>query len=198
MKKTITISLLFFFSILLAACGAGQPTEPAAPTVDISLIQTQAVQTVVAGVTRTAQALPTETPVPPTETLVPSPTVSATPENTATATVNVCNNSIFVADISVADGAQIEAGKKFVKTWKVKNIGSCNWTTTYTLRYGYSDRMAGRDSYLREVILPGQEAEISLELTAPTKPGSYRGYWVLFDNNGYSFGQYLSVIINVP
>ena len=94
--------------------------------------------------------------------------------------------------------AQIEAGKKFVKTWKIKNIGSCNWTTTYTIRYGYSDRMSGRDSYLREVILPGQEAEISLELTAPTKPGTYRGYWVLFDNNGYSFGQYLSVIITVP
>ncbi len=197
MKKTIAL-LVFILSILLAACGPSQPAEPTPTPVDIGAIQTQAVQTVVAAVTQTAQAMPTETPIPTPETPQPTATLSPTPENTATPTVNICNNSIYIADVSVPDGTQMTAGQKFVKTWKVKNTGSCNWTTAYTIRYGYGDRMSGRDTYLSAVVLPGQEAEISIELTAPSVPGTYRGYWVLFDNNAFSFGQYLSVVITVP
>jgi hypothetical protein len=197
MKKLLTHSTLLLFTILLAAC-ANQPVEPAPTPVDVAAIQTQAVQTVVAAVTQTAAALPTETPAPPTETLVPTETLSPTPENTATATVNICNNSVFVSDVSVTDGAQMTAGQKFVKTWKVRNTGSCTWATTYTIRYGYGDRLSGRDTYLTAIVQPGEEAEISIELTAPNTPGTYRGYWVLFDNNAFSFGQYLSVIITVP
>jgi len=197
MKKTLILTILLLLSIGLAACGSAQPTEPTPTAVDVNAIQTQAVQTVVAGVTQTALALPTETPIP-TETVIPTEAFTATPEVTATATVNLCNNSVFVSDVSVTDGTQITAGQKFVKTWKVKNIGSCTWTRTYTVRYGYGDRMNGRDTYLTAEILSNQEAEISVELTAPGTPGTYRGYWVLFDNNGYSFGQYLSVVITVP
>ena len=198
MKTLSKFAILLVFALLLAACGASQPTEPTPTQVDIEAIQTNAVQTVVAAVTQTAQAAPTETPVPPTETPAPSATISPTPANSATPTVNICNNSVFVSDVSVPDGAQITAGQKFVKTWKVQNTGSCNWTTAYTIRYGYGDRMAGRDTYITAEVLPNQEVEISVELTAPTTPGTYRGYWVLFDNNAFSFGQYLSVIITVP
>lgn len=197
MKKTITI-LFLLLSTMLAACGPAQPAEPTPTAVDINAIQTEAVKTVVAEVTLTAQAMPTQTPVPPTETLAPTQEATATPENTATPTVNICNNSVFVADVSAPDGTQVTAGQKFVKTWKVKNTGSCTWPRTYTIRYGYGDRMNGRDTYLTAEVLPNQEAEISIELTAPSTPGTYRGYWVLFDNNAFSFGQYLSVVIVVP
>jgi hypothetical protein len=197
MKKLLTLTTLLLFTALLAAC-AGQSAEPTPTPVDVAAIQTQAVQTVVAAVTQTAAALPTETPAPPTETLVPTETLTPTPENTATATINICNNSVFVSDVSVPDGSQMTAGQKFVKTWKVRNTGSCTWATTYTIRYGYGDRLSGRDTYLTATTLPGEEAEISIELTAPNTPGTYRGYWVLFDNNAFSFGQYLSVIITVP
>lgn len=197
MKKLLTHSTLLLLVTLLAAC-ANQSAEPTPTPVNVEAIQTQAVQTVVAAVTQTAAAMPTETPIPPTETLVPTETLSPTPENTATATINICNSSVFVSDVSVPDGTQITGGQKFVKTWKVRNTGSCGWTTAYTLRYGYGDRLSGRDTYLRTAVLPGEEAEISIELTAPLTPGTYRGYWVLFDNNAFSFGQYLSVIITVP
>jgi len=197
MKKLLTLTTLLLFTALLAAC-AGQSAELTPTPVDVAAIQTQAVQTVVAAVTQTAAALPTETPAPPTETLVPTETLTPTPENTATATINICNNSVFVSDVSVPDGSQMTAGQKFVKTWKVRNTGSCTWATTYTIRYGYGDRLSGRDTYLTATTLPGEEAEISIELTAPNTPGTYRGYWVLFDNNAFSFGQYLSVIITVP
>lgn len=196
MKKIITLTILIFFVLALAACGAGQPVEPSPTPVDIGAIQTRTVQTVVAEVTQTAAAIPptaTETAIPPTATLSPTPEA---PE--ATATLTICDASKFISDASVTDGTQIDPGKVFVKSWKVKNIGSCNWTRTYTIRYGYGDRMSGQDTYLTAEVLPNQEAEISIELTAPTKPGTYRSYWRLFNNNGYSFGEYFSVIIIVP
>ncbi len=194
MKKTITITLLLFM-LFLAACGPSQPAEPSPTPVDVGAIQTQAVQTVVAGVTQTALAMPptpTDTPVPPTITPIP------TPEATATATVNICDASAFISDANVPDGTQIAAGQAFVKTWKVKNIGSCTWTRTYTIRYGYGDRIGGQDTYLSTEVLANQEAEISLELVAPKAPGTYRSYWRLFNNNSYAFGEYFSVIIVVP
>jgi hypothetical protein len=195
--RKIIIPITLLLTVLLAACGAGTPAEPTATPVDINAIQTQAVQTVVAGVTQTALAMPTETLVP-TETIIPTETLTLTPEATATATVNLCDNSVFVEDVSVTDGMQMTAGQAFVKTWKIKNVGSCTWTRTYTIRYGYGDRMSGRDTYLTAEILPNQEAEISVEMAAPSVAGTYRGYWVLFNNNGYSFGEYFSVIITVP
>ena len=195
MKKIILMTILLLLTTLLAACGAGQTVEPTPTEVDINAIQTQAVQTVVAGITRTAAFMPTETPILPTETLVSTETLSPTPENTATATVNVCNNSVFISDVSVPDGTQITAGQK---TSNHKNPGSSNCATPYPSDFGMGHRLSGRDTYLTAEVLPNQEAEISVELTAPNTPGTYRGYWVLFDNNAFSFGQYLSVIITVP
>jgi hypothetical protein len=50
----------------LSACGSS--SADATPTVDVNALYTAAAETMVAGMTQTAQALP-PTPVPPTETL---------------------------------------------------------------------------------------------------------------------------------
>jgi len=70
-KNVITFLII---AILLTACGSAQPT------VDVGAIQTSAVQTSQASVP--AQSLATDTPMPPTETMVPtSNTSSSTSEN---------------------------------------------------------------------------------------------------------------------
>jgi hypothetical protein len=198
MKK---ISFLLLVPLLLGACTSPQtPLPPTATLVDVEAIQTAAVETVVAGVTQTADAF-TDTPAPTETTAITlTPTIMATVPLLAseTPTLATCHNSAFVGDVTHPDNSQVEAGKSFQKTWKFKNIGSCTWTRTYTIRYAYGERMNGRDSYLDAEVLPGAEAEISLTLTAPTKPGTYKGYWTLFNNNGYQFGEYVSVIIVVP
>lgn len=191
--KTTRLFHLLIFSLLLTAC-AQAPAAPTATPVDINAIQTAAVQTVIAEVTQTAAAF---TPTP-SQTFTPAaPTASATPAQTATPTINICDNSSWVADASVPDNTVMTPGQAFEKTWRVKNIGSCTWTGAYTIRYGYGDRIGGQDTYISQEVLANQEAEISLKLTAPTKPGTYRGYWRLYNNNGYAFGEYFSVIIIV-
>ncbi len=191
--------ILLCLTLLLAACGS-TVTEPTVTPVDVNAVQTSVVQTIVADATRTAEALPSNTPEPtlaPIETFTPEPTVPPTPAGTPT--LSTCDDAAFVADVSVPDGTQLTPGQEFIKTWKVRNTGSCTWTTGYVLVWSYGDnRMNGQSTALPNDVPPGTEVDISINLQAPTTPGTYNGYWILRNNNGFTFGQRLSVIIVVP
>ncbi len=195
MKRIILLTL----TLLLAACGSAV-TEPTVTPVDVNAIQTSVVETVMAQATQTAQAVPTSTPEPspePTDTPVPLPTTPATPE--ITPTQGLCDDAIYIADVSVPDGTQMNPGQEFVKTWRIKNTGTCTWTRGYQIMWSYGDnRMGGQATALTDDVLPGAEVEISLILKAPTVAGTYNGYWILRNNNGFTFGERLSVIITVP
>jgi hypothetical protein len=90
------------------------------------------------------------------------------------------------------------AGQAFIKTWKVKNTGTCSWTTGYSLVYSYGEKMDGAATPLTAVVAPNSDAEIAVNLKAPLKSGTYSGYWRLANNNGYAFGEIFTVVITVP
>jgi hypothetical protein len=78
MKKSI--ALFGVLLILVTACGAGSSKLPTATPIDVSALQTVAVQTVMAGVNQTATAnAPTSTPKP-TETPIPTATNTPLPD----------------------------------------------------------------------------------------------------------------------
>lgn len=197
MKRILFLTL----ALLLTACG-NAAAEPTVTPVNVSAIQTSVVQTVMAQATQTARALPANTTEPtpvPTETPTLLPTETPIPAPTLTLTPALCDDAIYIADVSVPDGTQMNPGQEFVKTWRVKNTGTCTWTRGYQIMWSYGDnRMSGQATALPREVQPGEEVEISLVLKAPLKSGTYSGYWVLRNNNGYTFGQRLSVIITVP
>jgi hypothetical protein len=182
---------------LLASCSSGQTPAPTPVPVDIHALQTAAVQTVIANVTQTALAQPTSTPVPPTETLAP-PTPTETPTPAVTATAQQCDNSAWISDVSVPDGTHMVAGQEFIKTWKVKNTGTCTWTTGYRIVFSYGEKMSGLPTPLSAEVAPGTEVELSVNLKAPLKNGNFFANWRLANNNGYAFGEGLTVAITVP
>ena len=193
--KTTPIASALLILFMLAACSPAN-VQPTATPLDIGAMQTAVVQTIVADITRTAAAMPTETPVP-SQTSAPRPSDTPTPTVTAASTQGLCDNSIWVSDASVPDGSQMTAGQAFVKTWKVKNTGTCVWQTGYQIIYAYGEKMGGLPTALSAEVQPGAEVEISINLTAPTKAGTYGGYWRLANNNGFPFGQVFTVIIAV-
>jgi len=80
-------------------------------------------------------------------------------------------------------------GQSFVKTWQIKNIGSCTWTQDYALVFTQGDRMSGPEfQKLGVTVKPGQVLEISLVLQAPREPAQYAGYWLLRNEAGVLFG----------
>ena len=99
-----------------------------------------------------------------------------------------CNSAGFIADVTVPDGSAFQPGVAFVKTWRLKNTGSCTWTRGYGLAFVSGDPLGATSSTTMPEVAPGQQVNVSLDMNAPTKPGHYRGYWKLKDAQGVKFG----------
>ena len=83
----------------------------------------------------------------------------------------------------------IAPGATFTKTWRLKNVGTCTWTTSYSLLFDTGTQMGGPNSVnLPQSVAPGQTTDLTITLTAPSTAGYYRGYWKFKDNNGIPFG----------
>lgn len=184
LKRVFLLGVLA--ALLLAACNLPAPQTPA-PDLDA----TAAAQTVAARITQTVSEIsPSATTVSDvTATTPPSatpqtPTVTLTPEKAAD-----CNRAEFVSDVTVNDGTQFEPGGTFTKTWRLRNAGSCAWTTEYALAFKDGDKMGAEDEVLLPGAVPaGSEIDLSVELTAPEISGTYQGNWMLKDEDGELFG----------
>jgi hypothetical protein len=126
-----------------------------------------------------APSIPTVTPIPVTAV----PTVNTLPPGTS------CDRATFVADVTVPDGTNVTPGQAFTKTWRLRNTGQCTWTTGYSLVFSAGDQMGGASSInLPTSVAPRQTIDLSVNLTAPESAGSYRGYWLLKNAAGRTFG----------
>jgi len=99
-----------------------------------------------------------------------------------------CNSAAFIADVTVPDGSVFSSGVSFVKTWRLKNTGTCTWTSAYSLAFVSGDPLGATSSVPMPTVAPGQQVDLSLDMNAPTTPGHYRGYWMMKDGQGVMFG----------
>jgi len=100
-----------------------------------------------------------------------------------------CDWAQFVTDVTIPDGTSFSAGATFAKTWRLKNIGTCTWSTSYSLVFSSGEKMGGPDSVaLTSNVAPGQTVDLTVNLTAPATSGSYRGFWLLKNASGGLFG----------
>jgi len=129
-----------------------------------------------------------ESPIAPTATENGGGQVQVTP--TITSTPIPCNKPKFQSE-TIPDGTEFDKGETFVKTWRIKNEGTCTWNTSYKLVFVSGDKMGGPTSKnLTQEIRPGETADISVNLTAPSTNGEYKGYWKLESDEGEQFGNY--------
>ncbi|HEY6074211.1 MAG TPA: NBR1-Ig-like domain-containing protein [Anaerolineales bacterium] len=138
----------------------------------------QAYMTQIAVTPTALPATPTATSLPPT----PAPTFTATP-------VTFCNQIQFVGDVSFPDGSVLTPGETFTKIWRLKNTGTCAWTTDTRLVFINGAQMGGPSvAALPGYVGPGQTVDISVSLIAPSLPGHYTGYWLLRAPDGTQYG----------
>lgn len=190
-----TNSLLIIFGILVFGVMACFPitmlamplfeSTPPAPVDSLATVQAIVTQTVAAMTQNAPTPTSTVTPLPPTPTSVPA---TNTPPPTPTA-VTYCNWLTFVGDVTIPDGTKFAPGDTFTKVWRLKNRGSCTWTTEYMLVFTGGDPMGGTNAVrLPHNVAPGQTVDVSVTLTAPSKRGHYVGYWMLRSPSGALFG----------
>lgn len=189
--------------LLITGCTSPEPT-----------IDNNQVSTIVAS-TRTSQAIPiSETPKlsqTPVQEVTDSTEQAATPENTGTpevtagspikltptatltptgptATPDCKDKATFVSE-TIKDGTTFFPGEKFVKTWTIKNSGTCTWTKDYALVVWQGELMgATSPSPLQSEVLPNQNGEFAITFTAPANPGNYRSDWKIQNKRGEVFG----------
>jgi len=184
-------------ALTLTAC---LPVNPPAPTPDINSIKTSVANTVVAEFTQTASvntAVPSLTPGTPATSVSATATLAgtATPLGTLIGCIDDANYGDPL-DVNIPDNTEMTAGQKFIKTWTIKNTGTCPWRTGYTVVYGFGDgKLNGLPQPITGEVQTGQEAEISVEFQAPTQPGTYTSFWRLSSPNGGPFGKFFSVKI---
>lgn len=171
-----------FVWVALAACNM----PGSRPTPDFA---TAAAQTVQARLTLAVEGTPglvlpvTETPSPP----VASETPTWTPGSPTQ--VSCTNKAGFVDDVTVPDNTNIPPGDQFDKTWRLRNDGTCVWTTNYSLVFEGGNIMAGPATVpFSTTVVHGGTVDLTVTLTAPTSNGTYRGDWMLRDDRGVKFG----------
>jgi hypothetical protein len=196
------IRTLFFLAaagmLVLTACN--MPGSKSAEQV-----QTAAAETVSAQLTQSALLTPSATntqAATATSTASLTPAVSNTPFATSTSSgggaTGGCDVAQFVSDVTVPDGEDHAPDTTFVKTWKLRNAGTCSWSTSYSVVFVSGNSMGGPASQtLTGTIAPGTTVDVSLNLTAPHEADSYTGYWTLKNAAGQTFGDSFYVQIDV-
>lgn len=101
-----------------------------------------------------------------------------------------CTNSFeFVQDLTVPDNTIFPPGAEFEVAWRLRNNGTCPWTTDYSVTFIGGDPMGTNTNVnLAEPVAPGQTSDVAVTLTAPGVEGTYRSNWQLSDAAGALFG----------
>ena len=127
-------------------------------------------------------ATPEPSPTPPQPTSTPAPTPAATP-------ADCYDQAAFVQDVSIPDNTLMAPGQSFVKTWRLRNSGTCTWTQDYVLVFAGGSSLGGPASApLPKTVAPGETVDLSVSLVAPAANGTYESRWLLHNEEGDTFG----------
>lgn len=218
-------------ALLLTACNMGATPAPtvdvnaintAAVATAMGQLSAQFTQTALAAPsptlmsTNTAVSLPTASgALPTTSGALPTISINITPIAGFTQVVaspaapagptaslgDSCNNSVYEGDVTIPDDSILKPGEDFIKTWAVRNTGTCTWDDGYTLAFiGGDQALDPVDVDLSDdsdFVAAGAAVNLSVPLTAPLTPGKYQGTWRMQSDSGNYFGTPLTVIIEV-
>lgn len=121
------------------------------------------------------------------------------------------NRATFVSFSCNANLDLLPAGSPFKAVWTVRNSGTTTWGPGYTVAHIHAEKgsqlLAAKASYALEEVAskatvnPGENVEISLEMTAPVTPNRrYFTDWQLKDPQGGLFGDiiWLRLVTTAP
>lgn len=197
----IIVTLLLVLPVSLTACN--RPNQQNESTITPNI--TQVYQTVAARLTENAstplvspslpftptlQATPTQSQITPSTTQ-PAPSATQSPPQNSPTSQKLCDQAAAGTpiDVTIPDDTTIQAGQAFVKIWRLVNVGSCNWDSSYAAVFFSGEQMGAQAVVpLRGQVAPGQSVDIQVDMVSPLVPGSYQGNWKLRNNANVLFG----------
>ena len=208
LKLIGVLTFVLIVGFLLGACN----TASSEPTLDPNVIYTEAAKTVSAQLTLdapptempSATAVPTNTPMPATntplperatETLQPTDESQATNTPAATPTIKANSNANELIDEAVfivfypPDDQRFTAGGTFNAQVGFRNTGPNTWNGGYSMRhlsgpdFGVGGKYTIDDYGTTDSVAPGEEVVITIPgMTAPSENGRYMSNWCFYNN----------------
>jgi hypothetical protein len=98
----------------------------------------------------------------------------------------------FLGDVTIPDNTITAPASVFIKTWRLRNDGNCPWGPNQYVRsltFFNGDQMgAPNEIPLLTTVPPGGIADVSINMIAPSREGTYRSEWMLMVAQGPLFG----------
>ena len=203
--KILTKNTLILIGLMIALSACSTRSIDAPPPTPVPSLQLPAPTPTLPStqVAPSPTAVPTQAPAPtdlpaPTSTQAPAPAQPPEPTSVVvypTPVVNVpCTyRATFLGDMTIPDNSVIAAGAAFVKTWRLRNDGTCAWGSNghalRTLVFVNGDRLGAPDAIaLPGDVLPGGTVDLSVQMIAPSTAGTYRSEWLLWVDGGNRIG----------
>lgn len=137
-------------------------------------------------------------PSSPSPVVVPAPTPASPAPASRVASPSPSYSAVFVADNSVDDGHVFPAGAEFVKSWRMRNVGTTAWPETTVVAFIGGERCGKIETatpltYYVGRVEAGALADVhAVDMKAPASSGRYVSYWRLQDaSTGVAFGDQL-------
>lgn len=189
--KKILIPITALVAAILACRGPFVASTPQ-PAATLNALYTAAAQTlsgmstqaVATQLTASATLSLSEPSASPTvfASYTPVPPLSPVP-------VSRCDAAAFVNDVTYPDGSDVTLGSTFTKIWRLKNVGTCTWTSSYALVYVSGERFGAPVAIpIPTNVGPGQTVDLAVNLTAPGQSGRFRADWQLRNASNVLFG----------
>jgi len=190
--------LLLLWVTACAPAETSTPQEPLTPTeTSPPLAEPASVQSIATSTATTVPAQQAETVATTESPPTPQPAVLPTLAHRVCDPTTDTIDAAFVGDIGLADGTRLAPNTRFKKTWQVRNTGDCSWPAGTELVRIAGDPLTGPQIIPISQTSPERDIIISVELTAPAKPGEYENSWRLRTPAGRLFGAVLFVKIIV-
>lgn len=189
--KKFMVPILALVTILACSPLAAATPQPAAT---LNALYTSAAQTLEAMSTQGAASTVTSQPVATGTLSIGTATntalvIASSTNASPLPPVTRCDAAAFVSDVTYPDGSTVAPGSAFTKVWRVRNTGTCTWNNSYSLVYVGGEKFSASNAVaVPGNVAPGQTVDLAVNLTSPTKGGSYTGYWKLRNPSGTIFG----------
>ncbi len=93
----------------------------------------------------------------------------------------------FLGDVTISDNAVVGYGAPFVKTWRLRNDGTCPWgpnAPVYAMTNINNNSLGAPAVLPMPIVPPGGMIDLSINMVAPTTTGVYRGEWMFMMKEG--------------
>jgi len=190
--------LILFFALIIAGCQSQLVQTPSAVRITPTTTRVAFIPTTVPTAAPQAHPITNITPFTPQaspEFTTPAATPSQSIEFTATPTPSLatatatptlspapCN---LAQDLLPAQVSTRSPGEPFAHIWRLRNIGSCTWSSNYAITWTSGELYA---SPLRiEIgasVSPGEVVELNVPMLAPEIIGDYLSVWAFVNPQG--------------